>query len=230
MRRWCSWLFILSKNIITTNEPPEKTEGPKNCFFYKAPKWVFPMKNWVKISDFRSHTLKVISWSITWNIWTKIGPVGLYMILYKITTKKNREEYLFLLVFGPKKVPAGTRGHCLSRNWLSPRTQFVIHQPPLLWFGTAESSWTSKDRACVLPTIKPSNTFINPYNRRALCLFVCLSVYLWALSWLIVSRFLCGPDLYETVSSGTHWNHLMLPFLTHNNILSLILYVYTAHH
>ncbi len=36
--------------------------------------------------------------------------------------------------------------------------------------------------------------------------------------------------MYETVSSGRHWNHLMLPFLTQNNILGLILDEYTVEH
>ncbi len=32
--------FEVIQNIITTNEPPEKTEGQK-IVFYKAQKWVF---------------------------------------------------------------------------------------------------------------------------------------------------------------------------------------------
>ena len=62
----------------------------------------FTMKNWAKISDFRLHTLKVISRIITLNIWPKIGPVCLYMLLYKITTKRIVKNTYFCLFFALK--------------------------------------------------------------------------------------------------------------------------------
>ncbi len=100
------------------------------------------MKNWAKISDYIMHTLKVISWSITWNIWTKIGPVGLYILLYKITTKRIVKNTYFCLFLALKRCrqdlvviisletdsPSGPPGDT-TIAWLIFPPQ-ILHRPP----------------------------------------------------------------------------------------------------